>query len=152
MEKMLDKKSRDFAKNMRDTMIYDKSKNEVQIGTNLYADGEIKSSPIKRVIDVTTLPLEENYYIFDTAKFNNVTVVDFQEAIPNKYLRIKTGRTFIIIDRYFENNPILDGFSSLAYGNDNYAEINLSTPLPQAGGLIIINLSSVVLIYASHEV
>ena len=29
MEKMLDKKSRDFAKNMRDTMIYDKSKNEV---------------------------------------------------------------------------------------------------------------------------
>ena len=44
MEKMLDKKSRDFAKNMRDTMIYDKSKNEVQIGTNLYVDGEITSS------------------------------------------------------------------------------------------------------------
>lgn len=42
MEKMLDKKSRDFAKNMRDTMIYDKSKNEVQIGTNLYVDGKIK--------------------------------------------------------------------------------------------------------------
>ena len=41
MEKMLDKKSRDFAKNMRDTMIYDKSKNEVQIGTNLYVDGII---------------------------------------------------------------------------------------------------------------
>ena len=44
MEKMLDKKSRDFAKNMRDTMIYDKSKNEVQIGTNLYVDGKITSS------------------------------------------------------------------------------------------------------------
>lgn len=41
MEKMLDKKSRDFAKNMRDKMIYDKSKNEVQIGTNLYVDGTI---------------------------------------------------------------------------------------------------------------
>ena len=44
MEKMLDKKSRDFAKNMSDTMIYDKSKNEVQIGTNLYVDGKITSS------------------------------------------------------------------------------------------------------------
>ena len=44
MEKMLDKKSRDFAKNMRDTMIYDKEKNEVQIGTNLYVDGKITSA------------------------------------------------------------------------------------------------------------
>ena len=44
MEKMLDKKSRDFAKNMRDTMIYDKSKNEVQIGTNLFVDGKITSA------------------------------------------------------------------------------------------------------------
>ena len=44
MEKMLDKKSRDFAKNMRDTMIYDKSKNEVQIGANLYVNGKIKST------------------------------------------------------------------------------------------------------------
>lgn len=44
MEKMLDKKSRDFAKNMRDTMIYDKSKNELQIGTNLYVDGKITSA------------------------------------------------------------------------------------------------------------
>lgn len=44
MEKMLDKKSRDFAKNMRDTMIYDKSKNEVQIGANLYVDGKITSA------------------------------------------------------------------------------------------------------------
>ena len=46
MEKMLDKKSRDFAKNMRDTMIYDKSKNEVQIGTNLYVDGKITSAVV----------------------------------------------------------------------------------------------------------
>lgn len=46
MEKMLDKKSRDFAKNMQDTMIYDKDKNEVQIGTNLYVDGETKFSVI----------------------------------------------------------------------------------------------------------
>ena len=44
MEKMLDKKSRDFAKNMRDTMIYDKSKNEVQIGSNLYVNGKITSA------------------------------------------------------------------------------------------------------------
>ena len=44
MEKMLDKKSRDFAKNMRDTMNYDKDKNEVQIGTNLYVDGKITSA------------------------------------------------------------------------------------------------------------
>lgn len=41
MEKMLDKRSRDFAKNMRDKMIYDKSKNEVKIRTNLYVDGSI---------------------------------------------------------------------------------------------------------------
>ena len=46
MEKMLDKKSRDFAKNMRDTMIYDKSKNEVQIGTNLYVDGNFTAKSI----------------------------------------------------------------------------------------------------------
>ena len=44
MEKMLDKKSRDFAKNMRDTMVYDKTKNEVQIGTNLYVNGKITSA------------------------------------------------------------------------------------------------------------
>ena len=44
MEKMLDKKSRDFAKNMRDTMIYDQSKNEVQIGANLYVNGKITSA------------------------------------------------------------------------------------------------------------
>lgn len=44
MEKMLDKKSRDFAKNMQDTMVYDKSKNEVQIGTNLYVNGKITSA------------------------------------------------------------------------------------------------------------
>lgn len=44
MEKMLDKKSRDFAKNMRDAMIYDKSKNEVQIGTNLNVAGKITSA------------------------------------------------------------------------------------------------------------
>ena len=46
MEKMLDKKSRDFAKNMRDTMIYDKDKNEVQIGTNLNADGNFTANSI----------------------------------------------------------------------------------------------------------
>ena len=46
MEKMLDKKSRDFAKNMRDTMIYDKNKNEVQIGTNLYVDGNFTANSI----------------------------------------------------------------------------------------------------------
>lgn len=46
MEKMLDKKSRDFAKNMRDTMIYDKTKNEVQIGTNLYVDGNFTANSI----------------------------------------------------------------------------------------------------------
>ena len=46
MEKMLDKKSRDFAKNMRGTMIYDKSKNEVQIETNLYVDGNFTANSI----------------------------------------------------------------------------------------------------------
>lgn len=46
MEKMLDKKSRDFAKNMRDTMLYDKSKNEVQTGTNLYVDGNFTANSI----------------------------------------------------------------------------------------------------------
>ena len=46
MEKMLDKKSRDFAKNMRDTMLYDKDKNEVQIGTNLYVDGNFTADSI----------------------------------------------------------------------------------------------------------
>ena len=46
MEKMLDKKSRDFAKNMQDTMIYDKDKNEVQIGTNLNADGNFTANSI----------------------------------------------------------------------------------------------------------
>ena len=57
MEKMLDKKSRDFAKNMRDTMIYDKSKNEVQIGTNLNVNGQIKSS-ILEVNELYTTTME----------------------------------------------------------------------------------------------
>ena len=60
MEKMLDKKSRDFAKNMQDTMIYDKDKNEVQIGTNLYVNGYIETAGNKRIIDGSTWPLEEN--------------------------------------------------------------------------------------------
>lgn len=149
MEKMLDKKSRDFAKNMRDTMVYDKSKNEVQIGTNLYVDGEIKSSPIKRVIDGSSLPLEGNYYIFDTANFNDVTVVTFQGAITDKILSINTGSSFIIIDKFFEDNALLDGLSTLPTSNNNHADIILSTHL--GTGIIIINLSSVVLIYASHE-
>ena len=51
MEKMLDKKSRDFAKNMRDTMIYDKSKNEVQTGTNLYVDGNFTANSIIENMD-----------------------------------------------------------------------------------------------------
>lgn len=42
MEKMLDKKSRDFAKNMRDTMVYDDMANEVQVGTDLYVDGHLQ--------------------------------------------------------------------------------------------------------------
>lgn len=42
MEKMLDKKSRDFAKNMRDAMIYDDMTNEVQVGTDLYVDGHLQ--------------------------------------------------------------------------------------------------------------
>ena len=46
MEKMLDKKSRDFAKNMRDTMIYNKSKNEVQIGTKLNVNGNFTANSI----------------------------------------------------------------------------------------------------------
>lgn len=46
MEKMLDKKSRDFAKNMRDTMLYDQTKNEVQTGTNLYVDGNFTANSI----------------------------------------------------------------------------------------------------------
>ena len=46
MEKMLDKKSRDFAKNMRDTMIYDDMTNEVQIGTKLNVDGNFTANSI----------------------------------------------------------------------------------------------------------
>lgn len=46
MEKMLDKKSRDFAKNMRDTMIYDDMANEVQVGTDLYVDGNFTANSI----------------------------------------------------------------------------------------------------------
>lgn len=150
MEKMLDKKSRDFAKNMRDAMIYDKSKNEVQIGTNLYVDGEIKSSPIKRVIDGSSLPLNGNYYTFDTANFDDVTAVTFQQALPGKILNINTGSTFIIIDKFFEDNALLDGLSSVPTSNDNHADITLSTHL--GTGIIIINLSSVVFICVAHEV
>lgn len=149
MEKMLDKKSRDFAKNMRDTMIYDKSKNEVQIGTNLYVNGEIKSSPIKRVIDGSSLPLEGNYYNFDTTNFNDVTVVTFQQALPDKFLSINTGSTFIIIDKFFEDNALLEGLTSVPTSNENHADIALSTHL--GTGIIIINLSSVVFIYVAHE-
>ena len=46
MEKMLDKKSRDFAKNMRDTMIYDDMVNEVYIGSNLHANGNFTANSI----------------------------------------------------------------------------------------------------------
>ena len=149
MEKMLDKKSRDFAKNMRDTMIYDKSKNEVQIGTNLYVDGYMKTAGNKSFIDGSSLPLEGNYYNFDTAKFNGVTVVTFQKDMPNKILSINTGSTFIIIDKFFEDNLLLDALSSVPTSNYNHADINISTRI--GTGIIIINLSSVVLIYAPHE-
>ena len=150
MEKMLDKKSRDFAKNMRDTMVYDKSKNEVQIGTNLYVDGYIKTAGNKSFISCSALPLEGNYYTFDTEKFNGTTVVTFQGTMTDKILSINTGSTFIIVDKYFEDNSLLDALSAVPTSNINHADIKISAQF--GNGIIIINLSSVVLIYASHEI
>lgn len=46
MEKMLDKKSRDFAKNMRDKMVYDDGANKVQANTDLNVDGNFTANSI----------------------------------------------------------------------------------------------------------
>ena len=83
MEKMLDKKSRDFAKNMRDTMIYDKSKNEVQIGTNLNVDGNFTAnSIIENMSGYSYMPKTGNFsfsnqYVSIVKNGNKITFVLF---------------------------------------------------------------------------
>ena len=83
MEKMLDKKSRDFAKNMRDTMLYDQSKNEVQTGTNLYVDGNFTANSIIENM---------SGYSFDKAQDENATRTYYYAGA------VKTGNkiTFVI--------------------------------------------------------
>lgn len=90
MEKMLDKKSRDFAKNMRDTMIYDKSKNEVQIGTNLNADGNFTANSIIENMSgysfnkATDTQATRTYYYASAVKTGNkITFVIFVDMILN---------------------------------------------------------------------
>lgn len=78
MEKMLDKKSRDFAKNMRDTMVYDKTKNEVQIGTNLNADGNFTANSIienMQGYSILNNTLLSNQYISVVKTGNKITFV-----------------------------------------------------------------------------
>ena len=151
MEKMLDKKSRDFAKNMRDTMIYDKSKNEVQIGTNLYVDGYIKTAGNKRIIEVSKLPVDSGgtNVIFDATNFAGVTVLTYQEAVKDKTLTINTGSSYIIIDENFKTNGVITGLQALPLANDNYADINISQI--SSIDIIVINLSDVVLIYGDNQ-
>ena len=151
MEKMLDKKSRDFAKNMRDTMIYDKDKNEVQIGTNLYVDGYIKTAGNKRIIEVSKLPVDSGgtNVIFDATNFAGVTVLTYQEAVKDKTLTINTGSSYIIIDENFKTNGVITGLQALPLANDNYADINISQI--SSIDIIVINLSDVVLIYGDNQ-
>ena len=151
MEKMLDKKSRDFAKNMRDTMIYDKDKNEVQIGTNLYVDGYIKTAGNKRIIEVSKLPVDSGgtNVIFDATNFAGVTVLTYQEAVKDKTLTINTGSSYIIIDENFKTNGVITGLQALPLANDNYADIKISQI--SSIDIIVINLSDVVLIYGDNQ-
>ena len=88
MEKMLDKKSRDFAKNMRDTMIYDEDKNEVQIGTNIYADGNFTANSIIENMSgysfnkATDTKATRTYYYAGAVKTGNkITFVIFVDMI-----------------------------------------------------------------------
>lgn len=134
---------------LAENVVVNKETNTTEIGGNLYVDGVISSPQNKRIIDGSSLPLNGNYYTFDTANFNGITVITFQEAMPGKILSINTGSTFIIIDKYFEDNSLLDALSSVTTSNNNHADIILSTRI--GNGYIIINLSSVVLIYVSHE-
>ena len=96
MEKMLDKKSRDFAKNMRDTMIYDKSKNEVQIGTNLYVDGEGKFS----AIDTNEVYINATLENYGSALFSNGFTAE-ADCTSTGFLQtpvLKTLPTFIAVN------------------------------------------------------
>lgn len=78
MEKMLDKKSRDFAKNMRDTMVYDDMANEVQVGTDLYVDGNFTANSIienMQGYSILNNTLLSNQYISVVKTGNKITFV-----------------------------------------------------------------------------
>ena len=135
---------------LAENVVVNKETNTTEVGGNLYVDGYIKTAGNKNFVDGSSLPLEGNYYNFDTAKFNGVTVVTFQEAMPDKILSINTGSTFIIIDKFFEDNSLLDGLSSVPTSNQNHADITITTHL--GTGIIISDLSSVVLSDAADEI
>lgn len=152
MEKMLSKKARDFATEMQDTMVYDKSKNEVQIGTNLYVDGYIKTAGNKRIIKVSGLPVdsEGTNVIFDATNFPGVTVLTYQEEVKDKTLKINTGNSYIIIDENFKTNGVITGLQALPLANGNFADIDIA--MMSSTDIIVINLSSVVLIYGDNQI
>lgn len=106
MEKMLDKKSRDFAKNMRDTMIYDKSKNEVQIGTNLYVDGKITSA------------VESGGKVY----LHNIFISTDREACLQLYSTSNAPFTIETLAAFMTNNGITSRSKGIAVSFESYVE------------------------------
>ena len=143
MEKMLDKKSRDFAKNMRDTMIYDDMANEVTVITDLYVEGDIRTNNFTgysinadkiiqkptfdykpSLIETSTLELVEGNYILDYRTKKGTTFYS-NNNINENGVKILTGNAIIIVDRFITNDMITS-LTSLINGDDNYIILNSS--------------------------
>lgn len=141
MEKMLDKKSRDFAKNMRDTMIYDDMANEVNVITDLYVEGNIRTNNftghsinvdkvIQRptfdyapgLIETSRLELVDGNYILDYRDKRGTNFYS-NNNIQENGVKILTGNAIIIIDRFITNDMIIE-LNSLVHGTDNYIILN----------------------------
>lgn len=151
MEKMLDKKSRDFAKNMRDKMVYDKVKNEVKIGTNLYVDGKITSSVpseggkvyLHNILIDTSKPAYLKIYTASNTPFTKETLTEFMLnnnittrekgfiLTGNSYTQIQETTPNLLFSNYvlyIKNNNLKVSIEKFTFA---VAENNISiTPVP----------------------
>lgn len=160
MEKMLDKKSRDFAKNMRDTMFYDDNANEVIVLPDLYVEGHIRTNNftgysinVDKIIQKPTLDVMPG--LFETSRLELVDgnyILDYRNKkgtnfysnnnIAENGVKILTGNAIIIIDRFITADMISE-LSCTVSDSNNYIILNSSIA---GSNLAILSLNGAVYI------
>ena len=157
MEKMLDKKSRDFAKNMQNTMIYDDNSNEVQVGTNLFVDGKIKAQSVlqfpafqtmPKTINTDTLPIVNDERQLDARELQEAIFINFTDTSRNT--TIFTGNGLIIVDKNIDIVNTLFSMSSVVDSTINFITFD-KTNYNSNVKLAIIPLYGAIYVTLSYE-